>query len=69
MIIGEGIIGKLWERIMKNKGNRRVKVSEKKEERRKIKKNLENGFEIIKNDEMKDKKVKEKSWGVEIVIE
>jgi threonine dehydrogenase-like Zn-dependent dehydrogenase len=69
MIIGEGIIGKLWETIIKNKGNRRVKVSEKKEERRKIKKNLENGFEIIKNDEMKDKKVKEKSWGVEIVIE
>jgi len=69
LILGAGIIGNLWASILHHQGHRRVIVSEPQEARRKLTQNLETGFDIITPDELKDRKVKDPSWGVDLVID
>lgn len=69
LILGAGIIGNLWASVLHLQGHRRVIVSEPQEARRKLMMNLETNFDIITPDELKARRAKDPSWGVDLVID
>ncbi|XP_069684548.1 uncharacterized protein [Periplaneta americana] len=69
LILGAGIIGNLWASVLHLQGHRRVVVSEPQEARRKLLAKLETGYDIIAPEELKTRKAKDLSWGVDLVID
>ncbi|XP_069685586.1 uncharacterized protein [Periplaneta americana] len=69
LILGSGIIGNLWVSILHLQGHRDVIVSEPKEGRRELVKNLDTGFDIVSPAELKAYRTRDPDWGVDLVID
>ncbi|XP_069684539.1 uncharacterized protein [Periplaneta americana] len=69
LILGAGIIGNLWASVLHLQGHRRVIVSEPQEARRKLLAKLETGYDIITPEELKTRRAKDLTWGVDLVID
>jgi len=69
LVLGAGIIGVLWANALHLLGHRRITVSEPSDARRKLIAGLGLGIEGVTPQELQQRHEKDRSWGVDVVID